>query len=49
MVPIYNPTKNIIAETRARLTDIISELEKNLSGWAAQLIMLVGHRGMNAS
>ena len=29
MVP--NPTKSIIAETQSRLTDIIRELEKNLS------------------
>ena len=43
MVP--NPTKSIIAETQARLTDIIRELEKNLS----RLIMLVGDKGMNAS
>lgn len=43
MVP--NPTKSIIAETQARLTDIIRELEKNLS----QLIILVGDKRMNAS
>ena len=43
MVP--NPTKSIIAKTQARLTDIICELEKDLS----QLIMLVGDKGMNAS
>ncbi len=29
MVP--NPTKTIVAETQARLTDIISELERNLT------------------
>ena len=43
MVP--NPTKSIIAETQSRLTDIIRELEKNLS----QLIILVGDKRMNAS
>ena len=32
MVP--NPTKSIIAETQARLTDIIRELEKNRLGWS---------------
>ena len=47
MVP--NPKKSVIAETQARLTDIIYELEKNLSGWATRFIMLVGDRGMNAS
>jgi len=29
MVP--NPTKSIIAETQARLTDIIAEIQRNLS------------------
>ena len=43
MVP--NPTKSIIAETQARLTDIIRELEKNLS----RLIMLVGDKAISAS
>lgn len=43
MVP--NPTKSIIAETQARLTDIIRELEKNLS----RLIILVGDQRMNTS
>ncbi len=43
MVP--NPTKSIIAETQARLTDIIRELEKNLS----RLIMLVGDKAITAS
>ena len=37
--------KSIIAETQARLTDIIHGLEKNLS----RLITLVGDKGMNAS
>ena len=43
MVP--NPTKSIIAETQSRLTDIIRELEKNLS----RLVILVGDRGLTAS
>ena len=43
MVP--NPTKSIIAETQSRLTDIIRELEKNLS----RLIMLVGDKDLNTS